>query len=64
LAQIHRRFTDDQVKELIEKYLRKEVSRKYLQDILGGVAGLRLWCNGKLVDLQKAKTDDLQISAF
>lgn len=35
LAQIHRRFTDDQVKELLEKYLRKEVGRKYLQDILG-----------------------------
>ena len=35
LAQIHRRFTDDQVKELIEKYLRKEVTRKYLQYILG-----------------------------
>lgn len=35
LAQIHKKFTDDQVTELIEKYLRKEVGRKYLQDILG-----------------------------
>lgn len=35
LVQIHKKFTDDQVKELIEKYLRKEVGRKYLQDIIG-----------------------------
>ncbi len=33
--QVHRKFTDEQVKELIEKYLRKEVSRSYLQAILG-----------------------------
>jgi hypothetical protein len=35
LTQLHRKFTDEQVKELIEKYLRKEVGRKYLQEILG-----------------------------
>jgi hypothetical protein len=35
LVQLHRKFTDEQVKELIEKYLREEVGRKYLQDILG-----------------------------
>jgi len=35
LAQLHRKFTDEQVKELIEKYLRKEVGRNYLQEILG-----------------------------
>jgi hypothetical protein len=35
LTQVHRKFTDDQVKELIEKYLRKEVGRRYLQEILG-----------------------------
>ena len=35
MAQLHRKFTDEQVKELIEKYLREEVGRKYLQDILG-----------------------------
>jgi hypothetical protein len=28
-------LTDEQVKELIEKYLREEVGRKYLQEILG-----------------------------
>ncbi len=35
MAQLHRKFTDEQVKELIEKYLRKEVKRNYLQEILG-----------------------------
>jgi transposase len=34
-VQIHKKFTDEKVKELIEKYLRKEVSRSYLQAILG-----------------------------
>jgi hypothetical protein len=35
LVQLHRKFTDEQVKELIKKYLREEVGRKYLQEILG-----------------------------
>ena len=32
--QIHKKFTNKQVKELLEKYLHKEVERKYLQEIL------------------------------
>ena len=35
MVQLHKRFTDEQVKELIEKYLRKEITRNYLQEILG-----------------------------
>lgn len=35
MTHLHRKFTDEQIKELIEKYLRKEVGRKYLQEILG-----------------------------
>ena len=35
MAQLHRRFTDSQVKELIERYLRKEIQRDYIQQILG-----------------------------
>lgn len=35
MVQVHKKFTDDQVRDLIEKYLRKKVGRKYLQDILG-----------------------------
>jgi len=35
VVQLHKRFTDEQVKELIEKYLREEITRNYLQEILG-----------------------------
>ena len=35
MAQLHKKFTDDQVKELIERYLNKEIERKYIQEILG-----------------------------
>ena len=34
MVQLHKKFTDEQVKELVEKYLRKEVGRRYLQEIL------------------------------
>lgn len=34
MVQLHKRFTDEQVKELIEKYLREEITRNYLQEIL------------------------------
>jgi hypothetical protein len=33
--QLHKKFTDSQVKELIERYLKKEIERKYIQEILG-----------------------------
>jgi len=33
--QLHTKFTDSQVKELIERYLKKEIERKYIQEILG-----------------------------
>ena len=35
MALLHRRFTHSQVKELLERYLRKEVQRDYIQQILG-----------------------------
>ena len=34
MAQIHKKFTDDQVKDLIERYLHKKIERKYIQEIL------------------------------
>jgi len=34
-SQIHTKFTTDQVKELLQKYVKGEVERKYLQEILG-----------------------------
>ncbi len=35
MSQLHKRFTSDQVKELLERYLKNQIERKYLQDILG-----------------------------
>ena len=35
MSQIHKRFTCDQVKELLERYSKKEIERKYIQQILG-----------------------------
>jgi len=35
MSQIHKRFTPEQVKELLERYSRKEIERKYIQQILG-----------------------------
>ena len=34
-SQIHTKFTTDQVKELLTKYLKNEVERKYMQQMLG-----------------------------
>ncbi|MCK5014812.1 MAG: hypothetical protein KAS66_13445 [Candidatus Omnitrophica bacterium] len=33
--QIHKQFTNEQVKELLEKYINKEIERKYIQATLG-----------------------------
>lgn len=35
MSQLHKRFTSDQVKELLERYLRNELERTYIQQILG-----------------------------
>jgi hypothetical protein len=35
MVQLHKRFTDSQVKELIERYMSKEIERGYIQAILG-----------------------------
>lgn len=34
MTQLHKRFTDTQVKELLQRYLRKEMEREYIQQIL------------------------------
>jgi len=34
MAQLHKNFTDSQVKDLMERYLKKEIKRSYLQEIL------------------------------
>ncbi|HUV59554.1 MAG TPA: hypothetical protein VMW09_05525 [Desulfatiglandales bacterium] len=35
MVQLHKEFTDSQVKELIERYLKNEIERKYIQQVLG-----------------------------
>ena len=35
MVQLHKRFPDSQVKELIERYLKNEIERKYIQEVLG-----------------------------
>ena len=35
MVQLHKKFADSQVKELMERYLKKEIERKYIQEILG-----------------------------
>jgi len=35
MVQIHKRFSDSQVKELLQRYLNKEIERPYIQEVLG-----------------------------
>jgi len=35
MIQLHKRFSDNQVKNLFERYLKREVERRYIQEILG-----------------------------
>ena len=35
MAQIHKKFTNDQIKSLLKRYVQKEIERKYIQEILG-----------------------------
>jgi len=35
VQQLHKRFSDDQIKDLIRRYLKQEIARSYIQEILG-----------------------------
>jgi len=35
MSQLHKRFTSDQVKEFLDRYLKNEIEREYIQAILG-----------------------------
>jgi len=35
MSQLHKRFTSEQVKEFLDRYLMNEIERKYIQEILG-----------------------------
>ena len=40
MVQLHKEFTDSQVKELIERYLKREIRIHYVLEILGIKRGL------------------------
>jgi hypothetical protein len=42
MAQLHKRFTDTQVKEFLSRYLKGEIKRLYLQEVLG-IKQRRFW---------------------
>jgi len=42
MVQLHKRFTDAQVKELLSRYLKGEIKRPYLQEVLG-IKQRRFW---------------------
>ncbi len=56
MQQLHKKFTTDQVKQFIQRYLNKEIERRYLQSILG----LRIWKHHILLDMRKIKNTDLK----
>ncbi len=33
--QIHQKFTTEQVKDLMQRYIEKKIERKYIQEVLG-----------------------------
>jgi len=35
MAQLHKKFTDSQIKEMLQRYLNNEIERPYIQQILG-----------------------------
>ncbi|MBP7791758.1 MAG: hypothetical protein KA120_01715 [Candidatus Goldbacteria bacterium] len=35
MAQLHKKFTEEQVKDLLTRYSKGEIERKYLQEIMG-----------------------------
>ena len=35
MAQIHKKFTENQVKDLLQRYLQNRIERKYIEMILG-----------------------------
>ena len=35
MSQLHKRFTSEQVKELLDRYTKNEIGRNYIQEILG-----------------------------
>ena len=57
MSQLHKKFTDSQVKELVGHYLNKEIKRKFLKEILG-IGKTRFF---ELVKNYSEKKDDFSI---
>jgi len=57
MAQLHKKFTSSQVKELFKHYLAKEIKRDYIQEILG--IKRRQFC--KLISRYKDNPNDFSI---
>jgi hypothetical protein len=56
MNQIHKKFTDEQVKELLKRYINKEIERNYIEEILG-IKKARLF-----ILLKQYKTDPAKFS--
>ena len=57
MAHLHKRFTDIQVKEILQRYLRHEIERSYVQEILG-IGKTRLFA---LIKLYKENPDSFSV---
>jgi len=46
MQQLHKKFTNEQIRQLIQRYLNKEIKGKYFQSILGiKKTNFLLWSN-------------------
>ena len=63
MVQLHKKFTDSQVKELIDRYLRKEIERKYIQEVLG-IGKTRFFALIILYSIHKKQHNQKNISRY
>ena len=57
MKQLHKKFTDSQIKDLLNRYLSIYPLNKTVSEV-------RFWCNDKLIDVQRAKNSDLKLVHF
>jgi len=65
MKQLHKKFTDYQIKELITRYLKKKIARKYIQKILG-IKKTRFFSLVKQLKIEKnlIKNKDIPIKYY
>ena len=49
MPQIHKKFTDEQVKRFLDCYLHKKIQRQYIQEILNIADRVLVMTRGKIV---------------